>query len=309
MTQNYTIADPSRAPGCLVTPSTDDASFDVVFNSALSSTATCISANDTHVTTVKGRTSSLVSVAVVADQTSDTVNITLAGPSDAWYAVGFNAEVMTDLPWTVVVSAGSTDADPPVITERSLGDHAPGKQLKPHVELVSNNVENGLRTVVVSRSLKGVDADRYSFSPSGLASSTLNYISAVGATRSFDGNKHKTSASASIAFIGTHTNGGTLDTCVCRGSTGTIGIKGGSSYVFDQQCMDEPLSDLMKDKNPTCDLNSYRGGLYCCKDGFFVLDEDQEIPPAVDEVRLLRSIPKPQIATAVCGDRYNCTID
>ena len=54
--------------------------------------------------------------------------------------------------------------------------------------------------------------------------------------------------------------------------------------LFNPQCMDEPLSDLMAQHNPTCSLNSYRGGLYCCKDSFILLDEDQEVPEAVDEV-------------------------
>ena len=300
---NRTINDPSaHVAGCFVTPSAAvTGALDAVFNSASNSSAACVVTNDPSIRQVTAATSALVSLRISADTTSDEVNMTLSGPSDAWFAVGLDAESMTDLPWTVVVSAGDSDADPPTVTERRLGVHEPGRLLPTtQVKIVANQVEAGVRTVTLTRTLKGVDGDRYSFDAPALASTSLNYISAVvsalscaghavhawyglavcvdfccwtcvfmltkGATRAFDGNRHKQSSSASLSFVTTAVSGsGTLDTCICRGDTGTIGEVGGSSYLFDPQCMDEPLSDLERDHNPTCDLNSYRGGLYCCK--------------------------------------------
>merc|ERR1711934_1053979 len=47
---------------------------------------------------------------------------------------------------------------------------------------------------------------------------------------------------------------------------------------------DEPKSDLIRDHNPTCDINLYDGGLSCCHNGMSLLDADQEIPPLEDSV-------------------------
>ena len=73
--------------------------------------------------------------------------------------------------------------------------------------------------------------------------------------------------------------------CVCRAPTGYI-----NGHRFDAGCIGEPLSELVKDHNPTCDLNLYDGGMNCCggldpnSTKRFLLDADQPIPPLVDEV-------------------------
>ena len=52
---------------------------------------------------------------------------------------------MGDQPWTIVVEG---DGD---VSERKLGNHEAGKLLDPSVKVVSNVVDNGMRTLVVSR--------------------------------------------------------------------------------------------------------------------------------------------------------------
>lgn len=289
ISSNRTISDSRHVGGCFLSANTSD-TFEAVFNTMLNSSSECVSTNNTGITTIEGRAESLVSVNVSADDLTDTVNITIQGPVKQWFAVGFDAEVMTDFPWTIVVSSGLSPEDPPVITERRLGDHEEGKLLqKNQVELLSSTVEGNIRTVLLTRSLEGIDQFRFNFSVPELASTQMDFISAVGSSPIFDGQKHKQSASSKMPFLATKGQLKNLDTCVCRGSTGTIGEKGGSTFVFNPQCMDEPLSDLKKTDNPTCDLNQYRGGLYCCKDTFCLLDEDQEIPPEEDEVRVFKS--------------------
>lgn len=63
------------------------------------------------------------------------------------------------------------------------------------------------------------------------------------------------------------------------GHPGTIN---GVEYHGD--CKERPLSDLAAQKNPTCEVSTYAGGMACCTHGTVLLDADQEVPPGVDEV-------------------------
>jgi len=54
--------------------------------------------------------------------------------------------------------------------------------------------------------------------------------------------------------------------------------------VYHGDCRAEPLSNLLSQHNPTCEVSTYMGGIECCQDGTFLLDADQEIPPEEDEV-------------------------
>jgi hypothetical protein len=80
--------------------------------------------------------------------------ITLAGPSSVWFGVGFDATVMSDQPYTLIVNASG-------VMEQHLGtcgseaDHCPGNTLVPTVTTVSNTVVGGVRTVVVTRPFAG----------------------------------------------------------------------------------------------------------------------------------------------------------
>eukprot|EP00928_Gymnodinium_smaydae_P046073 TRINITY_DN30668_c0_g1_i1.p1 TRINITY_DN30668_c0_g1~~TRINITY_DN30668_c0_g1_i1.p1 ORF type:complete len:406 (+),score=79.63 TRINITY_DN30668_c0_g1_i1:533-1750(+) len=53
---------------------------------------------------------------------------------------------------------------------------------------------------------------------------------------------------------------------------------------FYNDCRPEPWSSLLRDRNPTCEVETYMGGIQCCYDGAVLLDADQEIPPEVDEI-------------------------
>ena len=37
-------------------------------------------------------------------------------------------------------------------------------------------------------------------------------------------------------------------------------------------------SSLIDQRNPTCDVRTYNGGLSCCHHMYYLLDKDQEIP-------------------------------
>eukprot|EP00536_Pseudo-nitzschia_multiseries_P007043 jgi/Psemu1/194397/e_gw1.157.89.1 len=57
------------------------------------------------------------------------------------------------------------------------------------------------------------------------------------------------------------------------------GVKGRiAGRPFRKQCQDEPYGDLIRQKNPTCAVQTYSGGLRCCIHGHSLLDSHQEIP-------------------------------
>ena len=63
-------------------------------------------------------------------------------------------------------------------------------------------------------------------------------------------------------------------TCICN-----VGIKGTINGVpFSKNCAPEPSGDLLQQKNPTCWVDTYVGGLSCCHHQNILLDEDQQEP-------------------------------
>ena len=80
---------------------------------------------------------------------------------------------MNDAPYTIVVEGGATST----VSERKLAKHAPGTLINTSVIVVSNTVVGGTRTVVMTRALKGLTPDHYTFDPTVL---TIPFISAVG---------------------------------------------------------------------------------------------------------------------------------
>jgi len=205
--------------------------------------------------------------------------ITLSGPADAWFAVGLNAKLMADAPYTIIVNDTG-------VQERKIGtcgteaEHCPGTALASSVTVVSKTVSGGVRTVVLKRPFKGATNDHYSFAPDAVA--TLNYISAVGSSQTFA--YHKIHDALTLSFtppVG--------PTCVCDvGSTGKLCNTGGQGCrSFRKNCVPhsptlgakgEQSGDLVSQDNPTCNSRQYAGGLTCCSHKRIMLDEDQVVP-------------------------------
>jgi hypothetical protein len=194
--------------------------------------------------------------------------ITLTGPSGVWFGVGFDAENMGDTPYTIVVDGNGN------VEERKLADHAAGVILPPSVSILSNSVSSaGLRTVVISRPLRGASPEYYTFNPS---SSGVPYIAAVGTGTDFAYHKARGGSTIFLVEVG-------APMCICNeGETGSID---GVTFSTRRCLQSPPYSDLAHQKNPTCRLETYTGGLSCCKHKSILLDKDQEIPPAVDTYR------------------------
>ena len=203
----------------------------------------------------------VVGLVVDADPATGNVTLTLTTNDTAhhWYGVGLNASAM-DGAYAIVVSGGD---DVPTVTEHRLGNHNPGKVLQTHIEIVSHTVTGHLRTTVLRRLIAAATPDHFSFAG---ATSQLPFIAALGDTPGFSQHRVKGAATLSLTSVG-------AATCVCRGGTGAI-----NGFPFNPKCMGEPLSDLLKTGNPTCDINKYSGGMACCRGGQILLDADQTQP-------------------------------
>ena len=238
----------------------------VTFNEAKESKISCgeptsVSSKDGSTYTGSTNSSVNVSLSLIVNTEKDSVNLKISGPSSGWFGVGFDADAMGDLPYTIIVT-GST------VREQKLGNHAPGTQLKSTVTVLSNTVSNGLRTVTLTRSAKGLTSDYYSFDVSKTTS--IDLIVAVGYSETYA--YHKAKATSQIVLSGSSSH-----VCVCGGpKQGFMGQVGnGPLLPFNKNCLKEPKGDLVQEKNPTCWLDTYVGGLSCCHHKNILLDSDQ----------------------------------
>jgi len=160
-----------------------------------------------------------------------------------------------------------------MVSEHKVGDHTPGTLLSPtQVTVVSSTVANGIRTVVLSRAFKGITGDHYTFDPT---KSSIPFINAIGRTPHFSHHQSKATATLMLTALD-------VATCVCDdGISGTI-----NGLAFSKYCAPEPIGDLVNQKNPTCWIQTYSGGLHCCLHQYILLDADQLVDPRTDEIRL-----------------------
>lgn len=194
------------------------------------------------------------------------VVITMVGPADRWFGVGFGTNTMclhmeadqcpTGGPYTIIVQGDHVE-------ERQLGYHAGGRVLSPTlVQVRLNQVWGGNRTVVLIRPRKG---DLFSFDPHA---TQLPIITARGCSMEYA--QHCGHGPATLNFVHMET-----PARICR--AGVEGTIHGRKFVENGRCAPGAMFNDHH-ANPTCKVETYRGGLYCCNDGQFLLDSAQEIP-------------------------------
>jgi len=209
---------------------------------------------------------------------ADKATITLTGPADVWFGVGFGARAMADAPWTVIVDGSGK------VSERKLADHAGGTEIQSTVTVVSTHTEGGQRTVVVSRSLSGA----FTFNMSAM-DTTIPIITAVGSGPTYG--YHKDKIPASISLLPVNGSGA----CICPQEPKPFGQASGQLIYHPvpnqtadtgtgavgfaaHKCANWPATNLINQTNPTCDIRYYRGGQWACHHMWSLLDADQEIP-------------------------------
>lgn len=201
-----------------------------------------------------------------------------------WFGVGFNANAMKDKPWAIIVDGTGA------VSERQLADQNPGRPLAPSVSVVSSQVVDGKRTVVLSRALKGASTDYYTFDVHADNANGLPFINAIGSGPKLAYHKYHSPASlALIPVAGT----GVAGICVCKiqskpfgqgrgifhyNATSQKADVGSGAVRFPNSCAPQPRTDLLAQRNPTCDVRTYVGGQATCHHMWSLLDADQEIP-------------------------------
>jgi len=201
-----------------------------------------------------------------------TALIALVGPADKWFGIGFDTDDMCRTPmdgdectsggpYAIIVYGDGN------VEERTLDFHGKGKALTPFMNVRSNKVENGYRTVVVERFMEGPDEDYYSFD---IKKPSMPIIMATGCNVTLA--QHCGHDSVELNFLATDT-----PRTVC--SDGIGATVGGKSFgEGEKRCAPFPASTLLEQQNPTCSVHTYQGGLFCCKHMQSLLDSDQEIP-------------------------------
>ena len=122
--------------------------------------------------------------------------------------------------------------------------------------MVSNTVTAGTRTVVLTRRLHGHALFNFSFNQT-----TLPFIAAVGVGPHLA--LHKAAAEATLTLLATD-----APNCVCAKDPPAFG-QGGGSFLYEDGTTAVFRHNLCKgqvlaQRNPTCDLRTYTGGIQTC---------------------------------------------
>jgi len=293
--QLSTVIDPRLPSGCILQPNKKRAGlkvlgssvsgpfYNVKFNKASQQTPSCGNTSAVALTGIV----TMGEITIGVEHNTATVIITLTGPSNVWFGVGFNAEAMKDLPYSIIVDGNGQ------ITERKLADHGPGSKLADSVNIVSNTVVDNVRTVVMSRPVKGASKNHYSFQE---IPGDLPLISAVG--NSVQLSYHKSKTGSTITLLPTRDQA-----CVCPAlETNYLTYMDDVTLQFGEyNCEKKPRSDMAnfgdyvgrEGPNMACHMNTYHGGLQCCRHSWLLTDRDQD-----------NQIPKDQIDTYYLKWRY-----
>ena len=171
---------------------------------------------------------SLVNISMAHDGRNAT--IVLSGPATVWFAVGLNAQQMSDNPYALVVD-GTTGK----VVERKLAKHAAGAVLKPSVTVLSTTTADGVRTVTLSRAVAGLTKDHYTLP---VTAGQINLITAVGNSPTFGYHHARTGAVLTLLPE-------KVDSCLCAPvTTEYLSYMNASTTAFNYDCVEEPRGDM-----------------------------------------------------------------
>lgn len=259
---NATVSSDELPAGCSIF-TTDGVKYTATFNTKTSSSAKCgaSSSGKSGKPHMAGVAHSVVSFEAQLDAGTSLATLTLSGPAAVWFGVGLGAAVMKDTPNAIIVLGNGT------VFEQKLADQQAGHKLPNSLTVVSNVVKAGVRTVVVTRPLKGKTAEHYTFD---MANPLIKFINAVGRGPAFAYHAKRAASTLNLKVVG-------ANTCICN--TGEKGFihsdMNPNPQPFHKSCRAEPAGDLLAKKNPTCTLQQYSGGLSCCKSHNILLDKHQ----------------------------------
>jgi hypothetical protein len=164
-----------------------------------------------------------------------------------------------------------------------LANHAPGEELQTSITVVASHVSHGIRTVRLSRSIKGATPEHFSFPTTP---SQVELIVAVGRTPKLA--YHKAHGVGRLTLLPSHD-----PACVCAPISRTyLAYMNQSNGFSAYNCEDEPRSDMLRHgdgtgrnlPNQACDAVTYHGGLQCCHHTYMLTDLAQEKLVHTEEV-------------------------
>jgi len=126
-----------------------------------------------------GQVSLINDLSVELSLDEENVTVTLIGPSDRWFAVGFNAQGMVAGTDVIFYADGSDGTGP--YDAHLVGQNAPVEDDTQNWEVLENNADGNFRTVVATRPLDTGDGDDYVFN---FEAPTLTIIYAHGSSAS-----------------------------------------------------------------------------------------------------------------------------
>ncbi len=189
---------------------------------------------------------------------SDSVTISLTGPADRWYAVGFDAQAMQS--GTDVVYYGSGPQGVQFYDAYLVGNAAPVADPQQDWVVVSQEVSGGIRTVVARRARTTNDNNDYNFAEN---IQTLPVIYA-----------HGNSASTSLAFHGgnrgatglnftvTSASGPTLAQSVRvypNPAQGVVRIDPGAALALERVRLFDAAARCLREETPTAQMGEGYG--------------------------------------------------
>ena len=243
-------------PGCSFKQDVNNIIYNITFNK-FNSNKNCGSNSNLYQANIDTNLTN-ISINLKIDKTKNIdnqVKLNITGPYDKWFGIAFNAYTMNDKPYSIIINEN--------VTERKLGNHDQGILLNPSIKIISNKVINNKRNVILTRSIKGLNENYYTFD----LNNDIPILSALGVDNDFAYHKIKSANTLSLKSYNS-------DTCICdNGITGTL-----DGLPFHKNCAAEPTADLLQQKNPSCFVETYQGGLSCCHHKTILLDKNQEQP-------------------------------
>ena len=181
------------------------------------------------------------------------VLLNITGPKDVWFGIAFNASTMGNLPYSIIV-LGDT------VEERKLANHDMGTLLQSSIKILRNVIIGDKRSVIISRDINN---SYYNFNDQ----LNIPILWANGQSETFG--YHKSRGATMLSLYSLDSN-----TCICYSKkTGTI-----NGIPFQKRCAAEPIGDLLHQRNPSCFVDTYQGGLSCCAHKTILLDANQTQP-------------------------------
>ena len=162
---------------------------------------------------------------------STLVTLTLTGPSDRWFAVGFNANNMANGTDVVAVHSNGTLSS---FDAKLTGYAAPVPDPTQNWTISSDQISSGIRTVVATRALNTSDPNDYIFNASSGALSLIwARASSIGFSYAYHGSSNRGMSTATFSLIPPPAApSGSANQAFCGGATLSQLIANGSNIKW-----------------------------------------------------------------------------